>query len=138
METKEIQLQLKNYWVDQISFSHIRDFVWPKGGVKIDPTLERQVIEKEDDNVVVQIRITISGSKENPIPFQLSLVVGGLFKCPGYKDSEEGKFIINNNTTAILFPYLRQAVTQITSLSGLPPYVLPIVNTSLIFDKKDK
>ncbi len=138
METKEIQLQLKNYWVDQISFSHNRDFVWPKAGVKINPNLERQVIEKENDNVVVQIKVTISGSKENPIPFQLSLIVGGLFHCPGYKNSEEGRFVITNNTTAILFPYLRQAVTQITSLSGLPPYVLPIVNTSLIFDQKNK
>lgn len=44
-------------------------------------------------------------------------------------DFENEEAIINTNTIAIMFPFIRSQVTLLTSQPGMAPIVLPPINT---------
>ena len=50
----------------------------------------------------------------------------------GYKN------FIFTNAPAILFPYVRSYITSLTSLSGIKPVQLPILNISNLKDSLEK
>lgn len=132
-ETKNYNLQLINYQIDDILFVINQKFNWPKGGVTINPSFKRRIIEKDENSAIVSITIDIA--KDESQPFSLHLTVNGYFKLDNWKETKDGQFLMKNNTSAILFPYLRQAVSGITSMSGLPPYVLPVMNVARLFEE---
>lgn len=130
---KQYQLNLVHQNVTNVNFVINYQFKWENKPVKIEPIFSNN-IEKLDDN---DAKVTISceiGPLENN-PFYLHVDVVGLFNLNGWEEDPISREIVNINTIAILFPYLRQAVSTITSMSGLPPYVLPVVNTAALFKK---
>ena len=129
-------LMLKNYQIDNIVFVINQDFVWPKErGIEIKPTFNRKIIDHDGNSAFVNITIDIP--KEENTPFSLHLSIVGFFELKQWKKTEEGKILMSNNASAVLFPYLRQAVTTITTLGGLPPYTLPVMNMATLFKTKE-
>jgi len=46
--------------------------------------------------------------------------------------------LIKSNATAILFPYLRNAVSMLTALSNIPTLTLPVFNIVALFEEYEK
>lgn len=131
MEEKNYNLQLINYQIDDILFIINQSFTWPKGGIDLKPSFKRRIVNKDDDSAIVSITIDIA--KDESLPFSLHLTINGYFKLEKWNETEDGRFLMTNNASAILFPYLRQAVSNITTISGMPPYVLPVMNVATLF-----
>jgi len=53
-------------------------------------------------------------------------------------DEESYKNFIFTNAPAILFPYIRAYITSLTSLSGIKPIQLPLLNLSGLKDSLEK
>lgn len=75
------------------------------------------------------------GNLDNPSsPFFIKIILRGLFEFQ--MGEEEGDFndqkfknMLSSNAIAILYPYLRSLVTDITTKSNeFPPYILPVTN----------
>lgn len=130
-----IKFTLENYWVSDIAFSRNAKFDWEgQQSIDLSPRVERKISKIDDDNAVVSLSINIELSDK--VPFGLSVVVNGSFKLEKWEESEEKKLVMLENAPAILFPYLRQATSEITMLANIPPYILPIVNVPNLFKKK--
>lgn len=59
---------------------------------------------------------------------QINVVTDGFFEFDSDLDESDKKTFFNVNAPAILFPYIRAYVTALTSLSGVPPVVMPTIN----------
>ena len=66
--------------------------------------------------------------------FNLKLVLKADFEYRGELDER----IIEINGTAIVFPYLRAIITNITSNFGMEPIILPVLNIKKIADDSHK
>ena len=67
--------------------------------------------------------------------------IEGIFKYNAEEDEAKLGFdnLLKKNATAILFPYFRMVISQLTGMSGeYPALVLPTMNIGNLIDKQDK
>jgi preprotein translocase subunit SecB len=127
-------IKLKKYTVEKIEYELNKsfDFSKPKT-IKISPRFQRSVQNIDEQNYEITLSVHIDCEKgKDEIPFQASITLSGRFYVDQIK-SLPSKEILIDNSTAILFPYLRALLTNITSNTSLPPYMLPIMNISQLF-----
>lgn len=81
----------------------------------------------------IKTRITDNDVSSN-LPFNAEISIYGLFSLSNWEDIAN-KSLVMDNTSAIIFPYLRNTLSPLTMLSGLPPYILPVINITEVFSK---
>lgn len=130
-----LKMNLKRYWMENIAFNLNSNALinLNNKAIKISPEFKREIIEVDENNAIVKITMRVSQTEE--IPFNVYITVCGAFECEKWKESEDGQGFIKITTVQVLFPYLRQAVSTITGMANIPPYVLPIVNVRTLFEK---
>lgn len=92
-------------------------------------------LEKIDkDNATICLLYSVPKDKE--IPFSMDIKICGTFKMIDWESDKNSKQVMTQNTCAILYPYLRAAVSNITMQMGLPTLVLPVINVfKALFNK---
>jgi len=129
----------------------IEDIRLLKVGFSHDPSSEKFEKGEEDEGMSVKIeigcqskydkkarrlRVDLELSSKDPSPsFRFSVGVGGVFALDGDPTEEELSRIRNVNCPAILFPYVREEVADLTRRAGLKPLHLPPANFLEIADK---
>lgn len=101
--------------------------------------LEDQVTTNTSDDIIhVKNELTIYLEDKNKL-FDLQVKIKGTFTVTNYEGmtDKEIDYIIKTSTTTILFPYLRSYVTSMTSLAGLTPITLPIINVGKAMKLKE-
>ena len=123
--TKRSIMKLKfiGYQVNESNYK-LNDI--PKGTVNftVNPNIQMD-IKKDPKKLLLAISVTVRGTEEKPAPFDLFTKITGTF------DIVEDSLDINRmriDSSRILFPYVRAYVSTLTSLSGMPPYVLPLID----------
>ena len=100
--------------------------------------IKEQSDEKNANEAIITIDcIIFENAIENDYPFTLEITIVGNFEVEGEIEHEDFMRFCELNGTAVLFPYLRGAITNITGSTNLIPLVLPLVNISN-FDKKNR
>lgn len=64
------------------------------------------------------------------VPFFIQVRMQGFFRWDESMDKEAYKKLLRTNAPAILLSYIRPIVSQLTSSSGYPPLILPLINFS--------
>lgn len=126
-------MKLKNYSVNKIMFELNNSFDFSSGKeISINPSFRRDISKIDDNNAVVCLSIQIKNDDATALPFSIEISVEGAFELDNW-ETGEAKTLIENNTVAILFPYLRTLVTMVTSNANLEPYILPVMNIAGLF-----
>ena len=85
----------------------------------------------DSKKVMVTLKISIFDKYiENKQPYRISTQMDGIFEVPYNMDDKSIDSFAKTSAVAVMFPYLRGAITQITSLSNCKPLVLPLINVS--------
>ena len=134
MENK-VEMRLLKFNFTELVFKLNDSFVWPNGPVSLEPVIEKRITKIDENKVKISLFFSIKDSESKPFDSKVTLV--GVFECLNWEKNEVGKLLVTINTVNILFPYLRQAVSNLTTLAGVPPYILPIINTQSINEKKE-
>lgn len=90
----------------------------------------------EEDTKVVTCFLRAASEGEN-LPFHFSAEVGGKFVVDEL-EVENLKPLCRVNLPAILLPYLRENIADITRRAGFPPYNLPIIDFIAAARQADK
>lgn len=85
-------------------------------------------IQGKENEFLVKIAQSASLNGTKQLPFSLVLEIGGIFSFDPRPAAEELERIKQINCNAILFPYLREAVSDICKRGGLAPIFLPPLN----------
>ncbi|MEK5331051.1 protein-export chaperone SecB [Lysinibacillus sp. FSL W8-0992] len=98
-------------------------------GDEISPILGVEVAVKDDDIYSGLVKLSIRFGDEKELPY-LNVTVAGVFKLNSKIELTEEQVTdyYEINATAILFPYLRSIVTDLTSKGDESPIVLPPIN----------
>ena len=124
-------LYLDNYFVTDINVKLNKEFKRPDGLIEMNPIFSKKVEKINENKAVVYLKVNIE--KTNDKPFFGSIVIQGSFTCEKYESNEDGLFLMNKTSLTILFPYLRQALSNVTTLLNVPTYVLPVINVANLF-----
>ncbi|WP_101698488.1 protein-export chaperone SecB [Clostridium minihomine] len=85
----------------------------------------------DENNAKVNLNIKIFAADNS---LDLSLTMLGFFEFTGLQNKEFMKDIVETNTIAIMFPYLRSQVSLITTQPDMSPIVIPALNINKLID----
>ena len=122
MDIKEIKsnLKMENLFFKECSIKRINSHF--SGELKAD--LQKDIKEIDEHTYDVELKLTIEGEG-----LELLAVARAQFVYEA-EDYEKEESIVNNNTVAIMFPFVRSQVSLLTTQPGMSPIVLPPINTA--------
>ncbi|MFC2655253.1 MAG: protein-export chaperone SecB [Segatella salivae] len=82
------------------------------------------VFKKEDKKFTLTLKVLIKDEEKN---LELVMKMDGIFAYEA-DDMQELVPFISMNAPAIMFPYIRAYISNITALGGMPPIILPTLN----------
>ncbi|ABP66237.1 hypothetical protein Csac_0613 [Caldicellulosiruptor saccharolyticus DSM 8903] len=135
--------RFENYVVDYIHYNYNHQAKLENKPIEVRFSLAVNInVREEEKKSTVTLKCNIFGNaEENNFPFSLEISLTGYFR--GSENIEREKFIelTKYNGTAILFPYLRSTVSDITKAANINPLILPVINVVNFIkeqEKKDK
>lgn len=121
--------QFKKYFIENIDFK-IKNMSNSQK-IKFDFDINKEV-EYNNNSMNLLVFVDVFKNEVNA-PFELSLAIRGIFE---FFENIEDKEIFEKNAMAILFPYIRNIITNITSMSGFPPLIIPTLNINKFYENK--
>lgn len=124
-------LKFLGYRVPKIDFSIGDQF--GSGPVQLDVNIKRSVEDEQhlQDKSGISYTLVLSatiGDENNHNGICAKVTLAG-----GFQSTSDANLMVNN-ATAILFPYLRNAISSICVTAGIPPFILPTVNVESDFN----
>lgn len=134
MEVKQSivsQLKQHNLYIKKIEFT--REKAVPE---KIVADFDVNYNYLKDNVVSVELKGEIKS--ENGLFFEIVLI--GEFELMNYSETPQAvaKNILEQNTVAIMFPFLRSEITIISAQPNMPSLVLPPLNINALLNDKNK
>ena len=114
-------LVMKNLFFKECSIK--RQHVISNGD--LNANLEKTITKIEDHTYNVELTLTIN--KED---LEILIIANAQFEHHTNDNNKNEEIIINTNTVAIMFPFIRSQVTLLTTQPGMTPIVLPAINTT--------
>ncbi|MGE4572532.1 MAG: protein-export chaperone SecB [Candidatus Izemoplasmatales bacterium] len=131
------EMKLLNFKVLKTHFELNQNFEYTKSKININPEFSRNFSIINEDSFRLTMAVKISEDKKNiNVPFFAEAVISADFNLKNWQ-SEDLSIITKDNSTAILFPYLRNLLSTITMNGNIPPYTLPIMNISKLFNNQE-
>lgn len=124
------EIRLVNYKVLETNFLLCSEFVFKNQKIDIEPKFSRSV-SKIDENIFALILGVEINNERLTLPFSARVKIYAEFNFNSWEDSQNNFAI--SSTTAILFPYLRTLLSQVTMLGNVPTYTLPVMNINKVF-----
>ncbi|WP_353462663.1 protein-export chaperone SecB [Mammaliicoccus sciuri] len=131
-------LSFINYVVDEMYYKTNSSFELPEGeSIKINEEFRAEIVISSKSDAVVAIQCTLEEDKKIPFSFDVKIV--GYFEYNSEEaDDIEFQDFLKANAVAILYPYLREVISNLTGKSNsYPNYNLPIKNISKEMQEND-
>lgn len=93
--------------------------------------------EDGQDEIGVELSVSIQSDEEEAQPYEVEIAYLGLFHLTELPEGLSREDFATRNAAAILFPYVRQAVTDLTSRGAAGPLFLPPVNVAAMLAKSE-
>ena len=126
MDDNETIFEFKDSRLISLNFSVNKDFIpGPEIPTDLDLGLEHSTL---DDNKTLRLfmRLSIDGEKR---PFSMNIEMGSIFYFPNnFPPQDKLEQIAEINCAAIIYPFLREVVADITRRAGMSPLLLQPVN----------
>ena len=129
-------MQFEGYRFDAIHFE-LTQGIDQNATYELSPSFTK-IVSEQNDRIEVQLSMSIESTSDNPSPFSLRIAMTGKFVLTMVQeDAKMHKQLVNENTVAIMFPFLRSAVSTLTTTANCPPLILPVINLSTLFAKEE-
>ena len=108
----------------------------PVGDFKLNPQIQRRIgkANTPENAYVVEVRVEIHNTLENPFPIDLVASLSGIFNVEGDNIEEINKFL-QLQGFQMVFPHLRSLVANMTANAMMPPIFLPIIYANQFEEK---
>jgi len=82
----------------------------------------------------VVLTITLEAKIAEKVAYLVEVKQAGVFLIRGYAE-DEARRIVGSFCPGVLFPYVRQAISDLILKGGFPPFLLPPVNFDALFQQ---
>lgn len=140
MKNKSI-LKFEDYYVDEFIFEKNKDFkISSEEKTELNLNFDFETERHNSEKFIRKINCKIFNKnyKENNKPFYLNIKISGIFHFPNYdENNQRDNEIIQKNTLAILFPYVRSIISHMTMEMQIEPVRLPPMNIKSFFEENN-
>jgi len=128
-EQEEKQFSIQKIFCKDVSFEtpNSPKIFTSKWQPKVDFNLGTHVDPLEDDVFEVAITVTVTVKVEEQVAYLAEVVQAGIFTLKGFSDTERGP-LLGSYAPDALFPYAREAISDLVSKGGFPQLLLAPVN----------
>ncbi len=129
-----IDYTMRGLTADELSFKVNPMKAAPDTKFEIKPFFSRRIqTAKENPKInIVILECKIESKEEEPKPFNIIARLVGIFEVNNMNTAEDRRMFAIN-ATETMFPYLRAAVTNLTSAALINPLTLPVVSGATLF-----
>jgi len=99
---------------------------------ELDLQLTNEYKQLDDDNHDVTLVATVTAKLGDKTAFLIEVKQSGIFSLIGYSNEEIAP-LIGNHCPTILFPYIREVISDIVLKGGFPQLVLAPVNFDALY-----
>lgn len=137
-----VAIKFENYVVNNINYTRNDGYDNESGNIEISPSFFAKIYYA-NTRAIVEINVEINNNQDNA-PFILEASVSGFFELGDDEfeenhDMSELKQMLSSNALAILYPYVRNLVSDITLKSNeFPALTLPLINFVDLVREEDK
>lgn len=132
----ERQLNIERIYLKDLSFENpnapgiFREQQRPE----IDLNLTSNVVAVDEERYEVVLSVTLTVRAQERTVYLVEVQQAGLFVLRGFNDQEKAH-LLGSYCPHTLFPYAREAVSDIVTKGGFPPFLLSPVNFDAIYAK---
>jgi len=129
------QFAIQKLYIKDASFESPgapQTFTFGKWEPKIELNLSNEQKHLEGDLHEVVLRVTATVNHNDSTAFLVEVQQAGVFLIAGFGDDEK-KYLLGSQCMSTLFPYAREAVSDLVVRGGFPPLLLSPVNFDALF-----
>lgn len=129
----------EDYYVEEARYSWNKQFDIETNEINLKTEFNAR-INASDQEALVSLNILVGDLEDNEQPFLVEATINGIFKF----DEKEAQGIefdsyLKNNSVAILYPYARSLVSDLTSRSNqFPTFYLPVINIAMYLEEEGR
>lgn len=127
------ELQLINVIVDRISLQSRFDIDPPPPDSNIEWKVERRVSHRlsAPNELRIKLDVILDYNEGSPRPFELETSVIGIYQSREPIDEKDIPFYVSTHSVPLLWPYVRELVSNLSSRTGGTTLVLPTLSVQL-------
>ena len=99
--------------------------------------VQLQVTEREEEGVSVELAIRVEADENVPQPYNVEVRYRGDFSFGELPEGLSRVSFARTNAAAILFPYVRETISSLTSRGSAGPLILPPVNVVALLERTE-
>ncbi|MFZ3173002.1 MAG: protein-export chaperone SecB [Carboxydocellales bacterium] len=125
-------LVFKDYKITKMNFYLNPDFEF-KGPIDVSFDLDKKInrLDSKQATVTIDCKVFNDADVKN-LPFTLEISIAGIFGVEADTSEDDLMKMCEINGTAVLFPFLRAAISTITIAANQPSLVLPLLNINTL------
>lgn len=95
--------------------------------------------QKLDDGSLFEVTLamTVTARNEGQVAFLVEVKQGGIFQAAGFNDAELGP-LLGAYCPNLLFPYIREAISDIVSKGSFPQLLLQPINFDAVYAERQR
>lgn len=131
------QFAIQKLYVKDISFEspHAPEsFNFSGWDPKIDLNLSNKHIRLDGDLCEAELCVTVTVNHEDKTAFLIEVHQAGLFLVQGFDDNERN-YLIGSQCMTVLFPYVRELISDLSVRGGFPPLLMSPVNFDALYQQ---
>lgn len=143
-EETGVNFTVHNIYLKDVSFEapnspQIFTLEWsPK--LEFDIQMGKKPLENDLYEVVMAITVTVSiaaqeNSEELKTAFLVEVKQAGIFLLQGINDQTQVDYVLSTTAPTILFPYAREAVSNLVTKGGFPQLIIPPMNFEAMYQQ---
>lgn len=129
-----------NYFVNNMSYMQNNNYDDTDENYDVSIDFSAKVVFVEKKKAIVDLTVELGNDKNRNTPFLAEVTLSSLFEF-SYETNEKrevAKKMVASNGVAIIYPYIRNIVSDLT-LKGnqFPSFVLPVINVVQLLEEQD-
>ena len=136
-QAPQTHFSIQKIYVKDVSFESPNTpkvFSFTKWEPKIDLNLNNAHTGIDENLFEAVLTVTATVKHEDKTAFLVEVQQAGIFAVVGF-DENDKKYLLGSQCMNILFPYAREAISDLTTRGGFPPLILSPVNFDALYQQ---
>ena len=132
--TVERQFNIQRIYTKDISFEspNAPQVFLGEWKPELNVNLQSQINDLGNDNMEVVLTVSVEAKDGEKTSFMAEVQQAGIFMVKGFKDEEKGP-LLGIGAPNALFPYAREAISDLVTRGSFPQFVLQPVNFEAMY-----
>jgi preprotein translocase subunit SecB len=102
---------------------------------KMDVQINTDVKKVADQTHQVTVAVTVTAKLDDEVAYLVEVQQAGIFVLQGFAEKDDVRPVLGAYCPNTLFPYLREAVSDLIQKAGFPQFLLQPVNFDALFQE---